>query len=44
MSCLKGAAASKNQLTVVIMDCEVNVAGFSDFLREARAIGFCFAF
>lgn len=38
MSRLKGAAASQHQLTVIMMDYEVNVARFSDILREARDI------
>lgn len=39
-SCLKGAAASQHQLIVIMTDCEMTVARFSDFLREARDKGF----
>lgn len=39
MSWVKGAAASQHPLIVIMMDCQVIVAGFSNFLREARATG-----
>lgn len=39
MSWAKGAAASQHPLIVIMTDCEGIVAGFSNFLREARATG-----